>query len=113
LFLIRQAGRGAIAVAVAVLAAGAAEATPPQKPGDSHKVRDALNEGADKVGSALKTGAEKVGPVIDKGVDATKRAVGKATEAVGSTLQETGRRINEKAGNKPKEGGAQDKGAAK
>jgi len=83
-------------------------AAPGQEPEDSHKVRDALNEGAEKVGSALKTGAEKVGPVIDKGVDATKKAVGKAADAVGSTLQETGKRINEKVGSKSKDGAAAD-----
>jgi hypothetical protein len=71
-----------------------------QREADSHHVQDALQTGAKKVGDALNTGARKVGPAIDHGVDVTKKAIGKSADAVGSALQETGKKIEEKVGTK-------------
>jgi hypothetical protein len=66
--------------------------------GESHHVQDALETGARKVGDTLNTGAKKVGPAIDHGVEVAKKAVEKSADAVGTALQDAGKKIEEKVG---------------
>ena len=53
---------------------------------------------AGKVGDALKSSAQTVGKAIDHGINSAEGAVKKSADVVSTTLQETGKRIEEKLG---------------